>query len=455
MATQTGNIALKEGTRRDFLLSQTVTRPADAGAAAGDEQVRAALTAAFPQLLWGNRLREASKGLFAASGRFAAAAIRPDETGAAGAVGPPAAAGPGTEATLVGIATELDGDCRDAGRLWGLAQGGLLACLLPGCSAADALEWAAGFQGRVQSATGRTVTIGVAAHPTADHAAPAILDNARKAVDHAAFFGPSGRAAFDAVSLNISGDKLFERGDTAGAVGEFELALGLDPGNVNVRNSLGVCHGVLGDYDKALAQFAAALALEGQEYMAVYNIGLVNWLRGDKDKALEHLLKAHGMREDVFEILFQTGRLYMETAKPRKARKFLEQAARLRTRSAGVFRQLGDCYAALGLAEKAITAYKKAIRQNPTDPLSLSALGCLFDEKGENPEISLVFCRESVRLAPQNPLFRQRLGMLCAKQDLLAEALAELEAAAGLGLDTTAEAEALRRRMGDMVKTEK
>jgi uncharacterized protein HemY len=87
--------------------------------------------------------------------------------------------------------------------------------------------------------------------------------------------------------------------------------------------------------------------------------------------------------------------------------------------------------------------------------LSLSALGCLFDEKGENPEISLVFCRESVRLAPQNPLFRQRLGMLCAKQDLLAEALAELEAAAGLGLDTTAEAEALRRRMGDMVKTEK
>ncbi len=438
MSTKTGNVALKEGTRRDFLLSQTITRDAEEKPAAEDGRIRTALTAVFPDLLWGDGLREASQGRLAAAGLFAAAAIRLDEI---------AEPRPDGESPHVAVAAELEADGRGTDRFWGLVQSDLLICLLPGRTPAEALEWAEGFQARVRSNTGRTVTIGVAAHPTVDHAAHATLDNACKAVDHAAFFGPGSRVVFDAVSLNISGDKHFERGDTAGAIREFELALRLDPSNVNVRNSLGVCYGVLGDYDKALAQFAEAVALEGREYMAVYNMGLAHWLRGDKDKALEHLLKAHDLREDVFEILYQTGRLTMELAQPRKARKFLEQAARLRPRAAGVFRQMGDCYAALGLTDKAISAYKKSIRQNPGDPLSLSALGCLFDEKGENPEISLMFCRESVRLAPQNPLFRRRLGVLYAKQNRLTEALAEFEAAAGLGLDTTADTADLRRRM--------
>ncbi len=438
MASKTGNIALKEGTRRDFLLSKTVALDAEEAPAGEEGYIRAAVTAVFPKLLWGDRLLEVVRERLAAVERCAAAAVRLDDF---------TAAGPGDNAPLVEVAMQLDQDCRGTGHFWGLAQGDLLVRLLPGGSAAEALEWAEGFQSRVLPPTGRTVTIGVAAHPTLGHEAHSILDNARKAVDHAAFFSPSGRVVFDAVSLNISGDKLFERGDTAGAIHEFELALRLDPDNVNVRNSLGVCYGVLGDYDQALAQFAAAVALEDREYMAVYNIGMAHWLRGDKNLALEHLLKAHELRRDMFKILYQTGRLYMDIAQPGKARKFLEQAARLRTDAAGVLRQMGDCYAALGSTDKAISAYKKAIRQNPGDPLSLSALGCLFDEKGENPEISLVFCRESVRLAPQNPLFRRRLGVLYAKQNRLAEALAEFEAAAGLGLDTTAEAADARHRM--------
>jgi len=86
-------------------------------------------------------------------------------------------------------------------------------------------------------------------------------------------------------------------------------------------------------------------------------------------------------------------------------------------------------YAELDIPEKAIGAYQKAVKVNPGDSLALSALGKLFDEKGENPEIALVFCKESVRLSPENPLFRERLARLYLKLNRLEEALKEFEQA--------------------------
>jgi tetratricopeptide (TPR) repeat protein len=255
--------------------------------------------------------------------------------------------------------------------------------------------------------------------------------------------------AFDAVSLNISGDKHYERGDIASAVREFEHALALDPENVNVRNSLGVCYAVLGDHERALEQFSAALRLEPGEYMAVYNIGLIHALLGRRDTALGFFLKANALREDVFEILAQTGKLYLEMGQPQTARPYLEHAARLRTRSGNVFRLLGECYCAVGLPEKAVGAYQKAVKANPADSTALSALGCLFDEKGENPEIAMVFCRESVRLAPDNALFRRRLGALYLKSNRLEQALEEFEQAGRLGQDSSEEIRQIRERMGD------
>jgi tetratricopeptide (TPR) repeat protein len=273
------------------------------------------------------------------------------------------------------------------------------------------------------------------------------MENARKAAEHAAFFGPNSRVIFDAVSLNISGDKFYEYGDLQAAIREFQQALRLNPNHVNVHNSLGVCYGVIGDYKLALAAFSEALRLENHEYMAVYNIGLIHLLQDRKHEALEYFLKAHTLRADVYEVLFQTGNLYVDLRQPQKARPYLEHAARLRTRSGSLYRLLGDCYADLGLSDNAISAYKKAVKVNPEDSMALSALGCLFDQKGENPEISMVFFRESVRLSPENPVFRQRLGRLYFKLNRLEEALQEFEEAGLLGQNAAEDICRVRERM--------
>ena len=127
----------------------------------------------------------------------------------------------------------------------------------------------------------------------------------------------------------------------------------------------------------------------------------------------------------------------MENGDFEKAQTFLEQASHLNPAAGAVFRYLGECHGAGGQTKAAIAAYKKAVKQNPSDAASLSALGCLFDKQGENPEIATMFCQESVGLSPENALFRHRLGLLYLKQNQLKKALSEFKQADRLGHDTS------------------
>jgi len=443
MANRRKTIARKAGITDHFLISQTDHRRSGEIPPQG-ERTRDLLAPAYPDLAYGVRLRQLAVERAATGTRFAVTVLGPGT--------PPAAQAaelslPGAD-PLPRIAACLDALCGQERGFWGVEDSGLLAAVWPGRSAEDALPIARRLQDEIGAAAARQVRVGVAGHPTLDLPPQAALDNARKALDHAAFFGPDSCVAFDAVSLNISGDALYEQGDVPAAVREFRHGLELDPGSVNLHNSLGVCYAVQKDYEHALAEFTAALRLQPDDHMAVYNLGLVQALLGRRDAALGFFLRANELRGDVFEVLLQTGKLYLEMGQPLSARPFLEHAARLRSKSGSIYRLLGDCYTAVGVPEKAINAYKKAVKANPADVAALSALGCLFDEKGENPEIALVFCRESARLAPDNGLFRMRLGALYLKMNRPEEALAEYEQAASLSQDAAAEIGRLRERLG-------
>jgi tetratricopeptide (TPR) repeat protein len=442
MANRRKTIARKAGTSDHFLISQADHRRSGEIPAQG-ERARELLAPAHPGLPVGDDLRQLIVARTAGA-PFAVTVIGPGALPAEPASGAEApAADP-----LPRMAECLHATCGPEGGFWGLEDYGLLAAVWPGRSADDALHIARGLQEEIRTATGCQVRVGAAGHPALDFPPQAALDNARKALEHAAFFGPDSRVAFDAVSLNISGDALYERGDVPAAVREFRRGLELDPASVNLHNSLGVCLAVLKDYDQAVAEFTAALRLQPDDHMAVYNLGLVHALLGRQDAALGFFLRANELRGDVFEILLQTGKLYLELGQPLSAKPLLEHAARLRSKSGSIYRILGDCYTAVGAPEKAISAYQKAVKANPADVAALSALGCLFDAKGENPEIALVFCRESARLAPDNALFRARLAALYRKMNRLDEALAEYERAAALGHDAAAEIAELRGRLG-------
>ena len=331
------------------------------------------------------------------------------------------------------VADAIEQKCAAENGWWGLIATDTFGCVFPGKDVASGLSIAKKLQTDLNASPGISLTIGLSAFPCLQYGPEEVLANARKALHHALFLGPGGRACFDAVSLNISGDRYYDAGDIDGAIQEFRNALRLDPKNVNVLNSLGVCFGVQQNYPKALTAFETALKINAAEILSLYNAGLVNLLTDKRDQALKYWLKAAPLGKDVFELNFQAGRLLLEADQPEKAQGLLQRAAALKPESALVQRYLGDTYLAQRLVDQAIGPYKKALRLHPNDAQALSGLGRCYELKNENLDIALAFCRQSVEIKPDEGRFHVRLGRLLRKTGQYQKALRAFQKAEDLG----------------------
>jgi tetratricopeptide (TPR) repeat protein len=346
------------------------------------------------------------------------------------------------------VAGAIERICRPHDGTWGLLDRRVFGCMIPGGDEAIGRQLAGDLKSELADAGAETVTVGIAAFPCLEYSREQILQNAYKALEHARFFGPDSVAAFDAVSLNISGDRYYDRGDIDRAMDEFGKGLRLDPSNANLHNSLGVCHGIKEDSRNALACFERALACDPDDALALYNAGLANKLLDKPTRALELFVRAAGRPIKRFEVAIQVGRLYLELGRPQEALPYLEKAAAHRPHSPLAYSCLGECYTALDRIDRAIDSYKKALRLNSNDAAALSALGWLYSAEDRNHEIATAFCRHSVDIAPDNGLFRHRLGRLYLGQNRLPEALEQFESAAELGYASEEYIEDIQTRIG-------
>ena len=319
---------------------------------------------------------------------------------------------------------------------WGLVYKGILGLFIPEQDESGYKAAAEDIRSIFSLKNRNSISIGIAGYPSDDFPRDGIMDNALKALDHAAFLGPNTIVGFNAVSLNISGDRLYAKGDLQGSINEFQRSLRLDPSNINVRNSLGVCYGVLKQYPKALSEFEAAIRLAPGEVMAVYNYGLVKMLTHHPNQALDYFLQAEMIRDDIFEVAFHIGKAYLQLDQPDKGLVYLNKAESLNPNTASVYRLIGRCHTMLGAQDQAVAAYTQAVRINPNDAESLSDLGRQYDLRNENLEIALLFCKRSTQIDPKNGRFHHRLGRLYLKAEKLPRALEAFEKAAALGYNS-------------------
>ncbi len=431
---------------QEFLYNRTESRPpeektCDVPSLRGTE-ASTELLLAFPNLLTRESFVQEALAGIAHEARFAALAVQIDAIREAGDDADERCAA-ATGSTLKAIETV----CQPLRGVWGELEPGLLGCFLPDVDDEVCRRSAEKLQQLLAEETSETVSIGMAVFPCAGFQREDIMDNARKALVHASFFGPGSRVLFDSVSLNISGDHYYQHNDIDAAMTEFRRALELDPDNVNVHNSLGVCHAVRGEYEEAQRSFEAALAVDPGEVMATYNLGLVHALQGAHRPALEAFVKALELDDGIFEIPFQAGRACFELGEFDRALDFFDKALALNPEYAPALRFRGKCLEETGRTREAIDNYIKAVKRNPNDAEALSSLGHLYAEQGENLEIAIIFCRQSVDIAPHNGLYHYRLARLHLREGQLEQAADALQRAAELGHDVGEDLEKVREQL--------
>ena len=404
---------VSHGNSQVFLFSKTLS-PCAKGTAASlrldssapilSEEIQDGFSNAFPGVLAGQAFVDEALQRIGADG-FCVLMIRSDFRANA-------EAGAAVDPFLLNAGFILEQLARPLHAMWGLINPVTLGCMIPETDLSVCRRFAADIQNKLAEFQKETASIGIAVYPLAGFSRNEAVLNACKALIHAAVLGPGSMVFLDVDSLNISGDQLYQAGNLPGAVEEYRKALQLDPANVNVHNSLGVCYGMMEMHDAAEAEFDAALLYKSDEVMALYNLGVIYLLTGRKEMALDFFTKAAAIDDGIFEVALLTGKLHLEAGNPEKARDFLEKALNCRPNSGTALRTLGACFTALNLLREAVAIYTRAVKNNPSDAESFSQLGQLYDMIGENPEIARLFCQQSVTLSPENEIYRERLNKL-------------------------------------------
>jgi len=266
----------------------------------------------------------------------------------------------------------------------------------------------------------KTVSAGVACFPYTDFKKSETVYNCRKALAHAAFFGNSGVAFFDAVSLNISGDIYFSDGDLVNAVKEYRRGLKCDEGNVNLYNSLGVTFAMMNKISAAMVCFEKALEIDENSFMALFNIGLGQLNHNKKKEAIVYFKRAlDSVFEDGLDPMLkndlkrQVGILSSETGDYQLALDYLfpwyESCDSKRQAECVIF-NIGRSYYGLHQNRKAMEWLQRALQSNEYDGGAMHFLGKVYHEEGEGDEIALSLCRKSVELDPDNMEYRMGLA---------------------------------------------
>ena len=214
---------------------------------------------------------------------------------------------------------------------------------------------------------------------------------------------------FDGLSLNISGDRLFQLNNIDAAITEYEKGLSIAPADINLLNSLGVAFGVDACLDKAMEFFEKARKINPEEVMVIHNIGLIHRINDKNDSALAYLKKAHGINPDVFEIELLLGHLMFKEKKFELAMPHLDAAIRLKPESGTAFRIKGQIFLEREDAPGAATQFNQAVKLNPNDPQALSGYARAMALQKKNLSIALSFAKKSLDLDPENKQYRQNL----------------------------------------------
>ena len=320
----------------------------------------------------------------------------------------------GQQAAAIDFGTEISGGIG----LYLGEEDNLVLILLPEIDPGEAEQYMAFLRKKYQECCGdsQSVAMGVSSWPCLDFTKSDIPGNCLKALLHSSFLGPGTTVVFDHVSLNVSGDFFFEEGDYRAAINEYRRGLRLQPGDLNLINSLGVALIECGQERQAATCFQEVLAKEPANYMALVNLGHVQLTLGRRELALDCFERAYRVLDQANtapqELLLPLGKLYAELGDHPKALAVFEhwRSCPGSEKEFLLFRLLGQSYLENGQPEEAIKACQRALQIFPQDSISLSTLGLLYVEQGEGNEVGLTLCRKALALDNFNPDHWFRLG---------------------------------------------
>ena len=253
------------------------------------------------------------------------------------------------------------------------------------------------------------VSIGSACFPFLNFDRADVLDNCRKALDHALLLPDPRVAVFDSISLNLSADRRFMDGDVYAAIEEFKLALLDDEDNLLARNSLGICFAQLGRFEDARREFEAVVALDKKDVLALYNLGWAHHRLGDLKRAAQAYRQCLKAEKGHVYSLMRLGSIEENVGHLKRAANYYTKAADQPGGERLVLRPLARVAYKRNDVEAAREYLHLALNADHHDHAAMHMLARIYLDRGEDPQIAEALARQSSALVPSNAAYRDVL----------------------------------------------
>jgi tetratricopeptide (TPR) repeat protein len=161
------------------------------------------------------------------------------------------------------------------------------------------------------------------------------------------------------------------------AVEMLEVALDLEPEDLQALVALGNAQLKLGDIDEARAGYARALKLRPAYAPALDGTARTYEAQANDDKALDYYRQTILSDKGYAPAYTHLGDLYMRNGRVREAVRLLEEAVTIRPDFAEGYNRLAVAYGRLEMHNEAVATIRKAIELDPSDPYHLQTLGWL------------------------------------------------------------------------------
>jgi Flp pilus assembly protein TadD len=270
---------------------------------------------------------------------------------------------------------------------------------------------------------GVSVSIGSACYPFLNFDRADILENCRKALEHALLLPEPRVAVFDSISLNLAADRRFMDGDIYGAIEEFKLALLDDEHNLLARNSLGICYAQLGRFEDARRQFEQVSAIDKKDVLALYNLGWANHRLGDLKKAEQAYRQCLKADPGHVYALMRLGSISEQAGHLKKAANHYKKAAAQPGGERMVLRPLARIAYRQGDIDATREYLHLALNADHNDHQAMHMLARLYLDQGEDPQIAEVLARQSSALSPDKDVYWETLVEALEAQGKVEEAV--------------------------------
>jgi tetratricopeptide (TPR) repeat protein len=218
------------------------------------------------------------------------------------------------------------------------------------------------------------------------------------------------------------------------AIQQFEAALRLTPGDVEVHDNLGVTLEHAGRIAEATQHYETALRLKPNFPEAHSNLGNALLRTGRVPEAIQQYKEALRLRPDYAEAEYNLGGALDQAGRTAEAIRHFEAAVRLKPDYAAAHNNLGNLLHRVGPTPEAIEHYEAALRIQPDFATAHHNLGVAFEEAGRIPEAIQQY-EAALRIQPDLAEAQNNLGVLLCRSGQVAAGLAHLNDAVRLRPD--------------------